>query len=150
MSTSRLFVLSVATIDFESGDYELRRRAHLLVRGREVPIPIAGCEFVTMPSLNLASDEFFVALKPREEWTKAETQDELVTLMRKEFEDLPGQRITFEQPIEQRINEIVSGVRSDVAVKLFGDDFAVLVPKAREIEAVLQAIPGVADLKVEQ
>src|SRR5262249_11695274 len=80
--------------------------------------------------------DFFIALKPREEWTKAETQDELVTLMRKEFEDLPGQRITFEQPIEQRIKEMISGVRAAVAVKIFGDDYDKLKDIAEDVEKV--------------
>ena len=62
--------------------------------------------------------DFFVALKPRSEWTRAATQDDLVEQMRATFKDLPGQRISFEQPIEQRIKEMISGVRAPVAVKI--------------------------------
>jgi cobalt-zinc-cadmium resistance protein CzcA len=63
---------------------------------------------------------------------------------------MPGQRIAMTQPIEMRLNEMISGVRSDVAVKLFGDDFDLLVDKAEEIEKVLRTIEGNADVSVEQ
>jgi cobalt-zinc-cadmium resistance protein CzcA len=63
---------------------------------------------------------------------------------------MPGQRLAYSQPIEMRINEMVSGVRSDLGVKLFGDDFTVLVSKAQEIERVLNSIAGAADVAVEQ
>ena len=63
---------------------------------------------------------------------------------------MPGQRIAMTQPIEMRLNEMISGIRSDVAVKLFGDDFDVLVSKAEEIEKVLRTVDGNADVAVEQ
>jgi cobalt-zinc-cadmium resistance protein CzcA len=94
--------------------------------------------------------DFFITLKPREAWTRAHTQDELVEQMQKEFADLPGQKLSFTQPIEQRVNEMISGVRSDVAVKLFGDDFKVLTETAEEIGRVLGSIDGHADVNVEQ
>jgi cobalt-zinc-cadmium resistance protein CzcA len=94
--------------------------------------------------------DFFITLKPRSQWTRAHSQDELVALMEEEFKDLPGQRISFTQPIEQRVNEMISGVRGDLAIKLFGDDFAVLTSKANEIKEVLESIPGHADVNVEQ
>jgi cobalt-zinc-cadmium resistance protein CzcA len=65
----------------------------------------------------------FITLKPRSRWQRAGTQDELVELISREFDVFPGQRLAFTQPIEQRVNEMISGVRGDVAVKLFGDDF---------------------------
>jgi cobalt-zinc-cadmium resistance protein CzcA len=94
--------------------------------------------------------DFFITLQPRGRWKKARTQDELVELIQKEFRVLPGQRLAFTQPIEQRVNEMISGVRSDVAVKLFGDDFDILMAKAREIQGVLEAVEGHADVSVEQ
>jgi cobalt-zinc-cadmium resistance protein CzcA len=94
--------------------------------------------------------DMFITLKPRDQWQRARTQDELVELMAREFADLPGQRLAFTQPIEQRVNEMISGVRSDVAVKLFGDDFDVLTAKAREIQEALATVEGHADLSVEQ
>src|SRR5262249_47133961 len=101
--------------------------------------------------------DMFIALKPREQWTKRKkdggrgaTQEEVQKEIRDLFDDLPGQIITYQQPIEQRINEMISGVKTDVAVKLFGDDFAVLLEKAEEVERVLKGVPGAADVSVEQ
>ncbi len=98
----------------------------------------------------LEATDMFISLKPRSEWTSARTQTELVGLMEPRINAVPGQIVWFTQPIEQRINEMISGVRADVALKLFGDDFDRLVPKARELQQVLSRIEGVADLTVEQ
>ena len=94
--------------------------------------------------------DIFITLEPRSQWTRAESQSELTTLIQQSLREMPGQRIAMTQPIEMRLNEMISGVRSDVAVKLFGDDFDVLVDKAKEIEAVLRSIDGSADVAVEQ
>jgi cobalt-zinc-cadmium resistance protein CzcA len=94
--------------------------------------------------------DFFITLKPRQLWTRARTQDELEELIKREFAALPGQRLSFTQPIEQRVNEMISGVRADVAVKLFGDDFEILIAKAEELREVLESVEGHADVTVEQ
>jgi cobalt-zinc-cadmium resistance protein CzcA len=94
--------------------------------------------------------DLFVKLYPRERWKQAKTQAELVGLMEKTVADYPGQTIWFTQPIEQRINEMVSGVRADVALKLFGAEFDTLIGTARNLESVLRDVPGCADLTVEQ
>ena len=94
--------------------------------------------------------DVFITLKPRSQWTRAKTQDELTGLIQQSLRELPGQRIAMTQPIEMRLNEMITGIRSDVAVKLFGDDFDVLVDKAEEIEKVLRSIDGSADVAVEQ
>ena len=92
----------------------------------------------------------FIALRPREEWKVARTQVGLVEAMNKIVEGMPGQIIWFTQPIEQRINEMVSGVRADIAVKVFGTDLDQLVTKANEVAAVIRKVPGGADVAVEQ
>ena len=74
----------------------------------------------------------------------------LIAKIQQTLRDLPGQRIAMTQPIEMRINEMISGVRSDVAAVLYGDDYDVLVEKAREIERVLGSIRGSADVVTEQ
>ena len=74
----------------------------------------------------------------------------LVRLVRAVVATVPGNNYEFTQPIEMRFNELISGVRSDVAVKVFGDDFNVMLPAANDIAAVLQDIPGATDVKVEQ
>ncbi|MFO0918964.1 MAG: CusA/CzcA family heavy metal efflux RND transporter [Planctomycetaceae bacterium] len=98
----------------------------------------------------LEATDMFVSLKPREQWKRAQTQQQLVELMNEVVNDFPGQIVWFTQPIEQRINEMISGVRADVALKVFGDDFATLIPKAQELQRVLAGIQGAADLMMEQ
>ncbi len=110
---------------------------------------IGTAEVATDP-MGVELTDFFITLKPRAKWKKAHTQAELTGLIENELRDLPGQRLSFSQPIALRLEEMESGVRSEVAVKLFGDDFEVLTAKAHEIEAVLQSIDGVADLNTEQ
>ena len=110
---------------------------------------IGTAEIATDP-MGVELTDIFMTLKPRHAWTKATTQAELTTLVEKHLRDMPGQRLAFMQPIEMRLNEMVSGVRSDVAVKLYGDDLDVLVEKGEEIETILNTIDGAADVSVEQ
>lgn len=110
---------------------------------------IGTAEVATDP-MGVELTDFFITLKPRESWKKAQTQAELTELIVRELRQLPGQALSFSQPIELRINEMITGVRSDVAVKLFGDDLKILVDKAHEIEAVLRSTEGSADVTTEQ
>lgn len=110
---------------------------------------IGAAEVATDP-MGLELTDLFITLRPRNKWTKATTQGELTTMIQQTLRDMPGQRIAMTQPIEMRINEMISGVRSDVAAILYGDDFDLLVEKAREIERVLQSIDGNADVATEQ
>jgi len=110
---------------------------------------IGSAEVATDP-MGVELTDMFITLQPRERWTQADSQDELTVLVQKALREVPGQRIAMTQPIEMRLNEMISGVRSDVAVKLFGDDFDVLVDKADEIANVLRSIDGNADVNVEQ
>ena len=110
---------------------------------------IGSAEVATDP-MGIELTDMFITLKPRAEWKRAQTQDQLTVLVHKALRELPGQRIAMTQPIEMRLNEMISGVRSDVGVKLFGDDFAILEDKAKEIERILKSIPGNADVNVEQ
>ena len=110
---------------------------------------IGSAEVATDP-MGLELTDVFVTLKPRDQWTKATTQAELTAMIQRTLREMPGQRIAMTQPIEMRINEMISGVRSDVAAVLYGDDFDLLVEKAREIERVLSSIDGNADVATEQ
>lgn len=94
--------------------------------------------------------DMFVSLTPRTGWRQAKTQNELVEKIQQVVGNYPGQTTWFTQPIEQRINEMVSGVRADVALKLFGDDFEELVATATAIERAMRDDPGCEDLAVEQ
>ncbi|EMI44923.1 heavy metal efflux pump, CzcA family [Rhodopirellula sp. SWK7] len=110
---------------------------------------IGTAEVATDP-MGTELTDLFLTLHPREKWTHAETQDELVIKVQEELRDLPGPRLAMSQPIEMRMNEMISGVRSDVAAILYGDDLDVMVEKAEEIERALNSIPGSEDVKVEQ
>ncbi len=110
---------------------------------------IGTAEIATDP-MGVELTDVFIALKSRDRWTKASTQAELTESINKVLRELPGQRIAFSQPIEMRINEMIAGTRSDLAVKLFGDDFETLTRTAQQIERVLKSVPGSADVSTEQ
>lgn len=109
-----------------------------------------GTAEVATDPMGLEVSDVFVTLRPRDTWTRASSQEELVSAMDSLLAELPGMRYVFTQPIEMRLNEMNAGIRSDVGVKLFGDDFAVLEEKAAEIEEILASIPGAADVVREQ
>ena len=92
-----------------------------------------------------------ILIKPREQWTNPkETMDELRTRMLAFVEKLPGNNSEFSQPIELRFNELISGIRSDVGIKIFGDDMQVLNQEAEKIAQKVRAISGASEVKVEQ
>jgi cobalt-zinc-cadmium resistance protein CzcA len=93
--------------------------------------------------------DVFIILKPQEEWVTTDSKDELLNKIKEEISILPGVNYEFTQPIEMRFNELLTGVREDVAIKLFGEDLNILASKAQEMGALISNIPGVADLKVE-
>ncbi len=109
-----------------------------------------GTAEVATDPMGLELSDIFITLKDRKHWKRAKTQDDLVIAMQERLSGLPGMRMVFTQPIEMRVNEMIAGVRSDIGVKLFGDDFEVLKAKAREIDDVIKRIPGAADVVVEQ
>ena len=106
-------------------------------------------EIATDP-MGLEVGDIFITLTPREQWKRAKTQAALVKEMSELTQKLPGMRAAYTQPIEMRINEMVSGIRADVGIKLYGDDLATLKAKAEEILRVVLQIPGAADVSVEQ
>ncbi|WP_047536758.1 efflux RND transporter permease subunit [Methylotenera versatilis] len=92
----------------------------------------------------------FVMLKPKSEWPNPNlTKNELVAQMQKAMTQVPGNNYEFTQPIQMRFNELISGVRSDVAVKVFGDDMEVMNESAKEISKVLANVQGGEDVKIE-
>ena len=93
--------------------------------------------------------DVFVILKPESEWTRGISKDELISSMKHAVEQVPGVNFEFTQPIEMRFNELITGVREDIAVKLYGDDLAILAEKAEEIGKIVATVDGVADMKVE-
>jgi len=111
---------------------------------------IGTAEVATDPMPPNVADNF-VILKPRSEWPNPEkTKAELVTEMETSLEELPGNNYEFTQPIQMRFNELISGVRADVGIKVFGDDLDQLVSTANDILKAVKAVPGAADARVEQ
>lgn len=91
-----------------------------------------------------------VSLKPRDEWPEGWTQDDIADAMREKLKVLPGAQVVMAQPISDRVDEMVTGVRSDVAVKVFGDDLDLLKKKADEIARVASSVQGATDIRVER
>ncbi len=94
--------------------------------------------------------DVFVMLKPRKQWKTGRDKAELVEALNKDLSQIPGIRMSFSQPISLRVNELISGVKSDLAVKVFGPDLAVLKSFADKAAADIGAVRGARDLKVEQ
>lgn len=110
----------------------------------------SGTAEVATDPMGIELTDIFITLRPRSKWTKAKSQAELTVQLEQVLRESKGVKLGFSQPIEMRVNEMVSGVRADLGVKLFGDDFDVLVKKGQEIEVVLKGIQGAADVNVEQ
>lgn len=109
-----------------------------------------GTAEVATDPMGIELTDVFIDLTPRSEWTRATRQDELVAAMQAELSVLPGMNLVFTQPIEMRVNEMVAGVRSDLGVKVFGDDLDRMRDTARQIEAILEQTQGAVDISVEQ
>ncbi len=111
---------------------------------------LGTAEVATDPMPPSVADTF-VMLKPRDQWPDpTRSKADLVAAMEAATAKIPGNNYEFTQPIQMRFNELISGVRSDVAVKVYGDNLDVMSKTASEIEAVLKTVPGAADVKVEQ
>jgi heavy metal efflux system protein len=120
--------------------------------------PEVATVFAKLGTAEIATDpmppsvaDTFVMLKPREQWPDPmRAKDDLIEAMQAAVMKVPGNNYEFTQPIQMRFNELISGVRSDVAVKVFGDDMDTLNQTAEQISKVLEAVPGAEDVKVEQ
>ena len=107
-------------------------------------------EVATDPMPPSVADNF-VILKPRSQWPNPDkTKDELVAEMAEAVEMLPGNKYEFTQPIEMRFNELISGVRADLGIKVFGDDLDQLLASANDVLEVVESMEGAADARVEQ
>ena len=124
---------------------------------RELPDEIATvvsktgrAEIATDP-MGVDVSDIFVMLEPRQQWRRAATKEELIERIDAALADaVPGVAFSYSQPIELRVAELISGVRSDVAVKVFGDDMATLAVVAEQVARAVSTVPGAADVKVEQ
>lgn len=91
----------------------------------------------------------FIILYPKDHWTKASSKEELLEKMTAAVNEFPGVNYEFSQPIEMRFNELLTGVREDLAIKIYGEDLDVLAEKAKEVQSLIGKIKGVADMRVE-
>ena len=137
-------------------DQAIRMQALLEQRIKEFPEvervfgKIGTAEVATDPMPPSVADTF-IMLYPRERWPDPrKPKVQLVAEIEAAVKQLPGNNYEFTQPIQMRMNELISGVRADVAVKLYGDDLETLVAVGEQIEAVVRGVPGAADVKLEQ
>ena len=101
--------------------------------------------------MGIETSDIYVGLKPASQWTTTKNREELIAKMSKVLETkVPTAAISFSQPIELRVSELISGVKSDVAIKLFGEDLEILNKKGAEIAQIISKVAGATDVKVEQ
>ena len=110
----------------------------------------AGRAEIASDPMGIDISDIFVSLKPRNEWTTAKTKDELVDRMRERLENIPGMTFSFSQPIALRVDELISGVKSQIAIKLYGEEMEILKDKANEIAEVVKKVEGSTDVQVEK
>ena len=110
---------------------------------------IGAGEIPTDPT-PMETGDYIITLKDKDEWVSAETREELVAKMEEKLVTLAGVKFEFQQPIQMRFNELLSGSRQDIAVKIFGDDLNILSEKASAVEEIIRNIAGVEDINVEK
>lgn len=110
---------------------------------------IGAGEIPTDPT-PMETGDYIITLKDKREWTTAETREELVEKMEEALIPLAGVKFEFQQPIQMRFNELLSGSKQDIAVKIFGDDLNTLASKADDVEKIIQGVEGVEDINVEK
>lgn len=111
---------------------------------------IGAAEVPTDP-MSMEEADIIVKMKPKGEWVSANSRDEFAEKVKEELEaTIPNLEIEFTQPIEMRFNELISGTRSDVAIKIFGDDLEILAEKAEQVKRAITTVDGAADIIVEK
>lgn len=116
----------------------------------QVVTRIGAAEIPTDP-MSMEETDVIITLHPKSEWTSAKSKDELADLIKKELiRQIPDVDYEFTQPIEMRFNELITGARADLAIKIYGEDLEILVKKAEEIEKLIENIEGASDITVEK
>ncbi|HPT22005.1 MAG TPA: CusA/CzcA family heavy metal efflux RND transporter [Bacteroidales bacterium] len=116
---------------------------------KHVVCKIGAGEIPTDPT-PMETGDYIITLKDKEEWTSATTREELVAKMEEKLIVLAGVKFEFQQPIQMRFNELMTGSRQDVAVKIFGDDLLTLAEKGADVERTIMSVAGVQDINVEK
>ena len=110
---------------------------------------IGAAEVPTDP-MSMEESDVIIKLKPKSEWTSAESKDELADKFKEALAIIPGMEVEFTQPIEMRFNELITGVRADVAIKIFGENLSVLANKANEVKELIKNVEGASDIIIEK
>ncbi len=110
---------------------------------------IGAAEIPTDP-MSMEESDVIIKLKPKSEWVSAGSKDELADKFKQALAIIPGMEVEFTQPIEMRFNELITGVRADIAVKIFGEDLNILSEKANEIKKLISNVNGASDIIVEK
>ncbi len=116
---------------------------------KQVVTRIGAAEVPTDP-MSMEESDVIIVLKPKSEWVSADTKDELADKFKEALAVIPGMEVEFTQPIEMRFNELITGVRADIAIKIFGEDLEILAKKGNEIGNLIQDVSGAADVSVEK
>jgi len=115
----------------------------------QVVTRIGAAEVPTDP-MSMEESDVIIKLKPKGEWTSAANKDELADKFKEALAVIPGMEVEFTQPIEMRFNELITGVRADVAIKIFGENLSILAKKADEIKGLIENVEGAADIIIEK
>jgi heavy metal efflux system protein len=115
----------------------------------QVVTRIGAAEVPTDP-MSMEMSDIIIRLKPRDQWVSASDKEELANLMKAKMSIFPGVSYEFTQPIEMRFNELITGVRADLAIKIFGEDLNILFDYAQQIRSLVENVEGAADVTVEQ
>ncbi|MBU2940831.1 CusA/CzcA family heavy metal efflux RND transporter [Lacinutrix sp. C3R15] len=115
----------------------------------QVVTRIGAAEVPTDP-MSMEESDVIIKLIPKKQWTSANSKDELADKFKEALKVIPGMEVEFTQPIEMRFNELVTGVRADVAIKIFGEDLTILATKADQIKNLIKNVEGAADISVEK
>ncbi|MBR9997363.1 MAG: efflux RND transporter permease subunit [Cyclobacteriaceae bacterium] len=115
----------------------------------QVVTRIGAAEVPTDP-MSMEMSDIIIRLKPPDQWVSAGDKEELANLMKEKMSVFPGVTFEFTQPIEMRFNELITGVRADLAIKIFGEDLNILFDYAQRIRSLVENVEGAADVTVEQ
>ncbi len=137
-----------------SNTVEMVQKANKILLAEFPEIKHAVCkigagEIPTDPT-PMETGDYIITLKDKSEWTSADSREELVAKMEEALIPLAGVKFEFQQPIQMRTNELLSGSKQDIAVKIFGDDLNTLADKASQVEKIIQKVKGVEDINVEK
>ena len=149
ISMSLIRLPSISLTESQKLATEVEKRLKRFTEVKTVVSHTGRAEISTDP-MGVELSDVFIILRPESDWTSKRSKPELIEAMQAALADVPGIGTQFLQPIEMRMNELIAGVKGDVAIKIFGDDFDVLNPAAEKVARALRGTQGSSDVTVEQ